>query len=63
MEKYPYKELALGGSGLIIVEYAFIDHEASKADARQLGVADNEYIPGLALLAQTIQENGTKAAI
>ncbi len=58
-----YRELALGGSGLIIVEYAYIDHEASRADACQLGVADNDYIPGLALLAQTIQENGAKAAL
>ncbi|MEW6669812.1 MAG: NAD(P)/FAD-dependent oxidoreductase [Thermodesulfobacteriota bacterium] len=58
-----YGEIALGGAGLVIVEYAFIDHEASKADACQLGVADNEYIPGLFLLAQTIQDNGARAAL
>ena len=58
-----YKEIALGGAGLVIVEYAFIDHDASKADACQLGVADNEYIPGLATLAQTIQDNGARAAL
>jgi 2,4-dienoyl-CoA reductase-like NADH-dependent reductase (Old Yellow Enzyme family)/thioredoxin reductase len=58
-----YKEIALGGAGLVIVEYAFIDHDASKADAGQLGVADNEYLPGLSLLAQTIQDNGAKAAL
>ncbi len=58
-----YKELALGGVGLVIVEYAYIDHDASKSAACQISVADNEYIPSLAWLAQTIQENGAKAAL
>jgi len=58
-----YREFARGGTALVIVEYAFVDNKASKAGACQVGVADNEYIPGLSLLAQTIQANGAKAAL
>lgn len=58
-----YKEVAKGGSALVIVEFAYMDNKASKSGACQLGAADNEYIPGLSLLAQTIQANGAKAAL
>lgn len=58
-----YREVARGGTALVIIEYAYVDNKASKAGACQLGVADNEYIPGLSLLAQTIQANGAKAAL
>lgn len=58
-----YKEIARGGTALIIVEYAFVDHEGSKAGPCELGVADNEYLPGLSLLAQAIQANGAKVAL
>jgi 2,4-dienoyl-CoA reductase-like NADH-dependent reductase (Old Yellow Enzyme family) len=58
-----YKEIARGGTALIIVEYAFVDHKGSKAGPCELGVADNEYIPGLSLLAQAIQANGAKVAL
>jgi len=58
-----YEEIACGGCALIIVEFAFVDNIASKIGARQLGVSDDKYIPGLSILAQTIQENGAKAAL
>ena len=58
-----YKETARGGAGLVIVEFAFVDNKASKAGACQLGVADDGYIPGLELLARTIQANGAKVAL
>jgi 2,4-dienoyl-CoA reductase-like NADH-dependent reductase (Old Yellow Enzyme family)/thioredoxin reductase len=58
-----YKEIARGGTALIIVEYAFVDHKGSKASPCELGIADNEYIPGLSLLAQAIQTNGARAAL
>ncbi len=58
-----YKEVALGGVGLIIVEYAWIDNDASRAAPCQIGVADINHIAGLSLLAQTIQANGAKAAL
>ncbi len=58
-----YRELALGGCALVIIEYTWVDKKASKSAACQLGVADSEHIPGLSLLAQTIQANGAKAAL
>ncbi len=58
-----YKELALGGVGLIVVEYAWVDTDASKASPCQLGIATIEHTPGLSLLAQTIKANGAKASI
>jgi 2,4-dienoyl-CoA reductase-like NADH-dependent reductase (Old Yellow Enzyme family) len=58
-----YRSLAQGGAGLVTVEYAWVDNDASKASPCQLGVASIEHIPGLSLLAQTIQANGAKASI
>lgn len=58
-----YRELARGGAGLIIVEYAYVDKIASKSAHCQLGICDNEHIPGLAWLADTIKDNGAKAGI
>jgi 2,4-dienoyl-CoA reductase-like NADH-dependent reductase (Old Yellow Enzyme family)/thioredoxin reductase len=58
-----YKELARGGTGLVIVEYTWVDKKASKSGACQLGAADDEHIAGLSWLAQVIQANGAKAAL
>ena len=58
-----YRSLAQGGAGLITVEYAWVDNDASKASPCQLGIASIEHLPGLSLLAQTIQANGAKASI
>ena len=58
-----YREQARGGSGLIVVEYAYVDNIASKSAHCQLGISDNEHIPGLAWLAETIQDEGSVAGI
>lgn len=58
-----YTELARGRPGLLIVEYSYVDKEASKSAQCQLGCADNEHIPGLAWLARTIQSYGAKAGL
>jgi 2,4-dienoyl-CoA reductase-like NADH-dependent reductase (Old Yellow Enzyme family)/thioredoxin reductase len=58
-----YKEVACGGAGMVIVEYSWIDNDASRASPCQLGIASMDHIPGLSLLAQTIQANGARAAI
>ena len=58
-----YRELARGGAGLVIAEYAWVDDDASQASPCQLGIARMEHLPGLSLLAQTIQANGAKAGI
>jgi 2,4-dienoyl-CoA reductase-like NADH-dependent reductase (Old Yellow Enzyme family)/thioredoxin reductase len=58
-----YKDVASGGVSMVIVEYAWIDNDASRASPCQLGIASIDHIPGLSLLAETIQVNGAKAAI
>ncbi len=58
-----YREVASGGVSMVIAEYAWIDNDASRASPCQLGIASMDHIPGLSLLAQTIQANGAKAAI
>jgi len=58
-----YRELARGGTGMIVVEYAYVDNIASKSAHCQLGISDNEHIPGLAWLADVIKDNGSRAAI
>src|SRR4030042_6434611 len=58
-----YKNVASGGVSMVIAEYAWIDNDASRASPCQLGIASMDHIPGLSLLAQTIQANGAKAAI
>lgn len=58
-----YKDVASGGVSMVIVEYAWVDNDASRASPCQLGIASIDHIPGLSLLAQTIQANGAKAGI
>lgn len=58
-----YKNVAQGGAALIVVEYAWVDNDASQASPCQLGIARMDHIPGLSLLADTIKANGAKAAI
>lgn len=58
-----YRERAKGGTGLIIVEYSYIDTKASKSSWCQLGVYDDACIVGLATLAEAIQDYGAKAAL
>ncbi len=58
-----YKDVASGGVSMVVVEYAWIDNDASRASPCQLGISRVDHLPGLSLLAQTIQANGAKAAI
>ena len=58
-----YQRLAQGGTAMIVVEYAYVDNIASKSAHCQLGISNDEHIPGLAWLAETIKENGAVAAI
>ena len=58
-----YREIAKGGTGLVIVEYAYVDKIASKSAHCQLGICDKEHIPGLGWLADVIRDNGARAGI
>ena len=58
-----YAEKARGGSGLITIEYSYVDNVASKSAFGQLGIYDDECIGGFALLAQAIHDQGVKCAV
>jgi len=58
-----YKEFAKGGTGLIIVEFAWVDDDASKAAMGQPGVTNAEHQPGLMWLANAIKGCGARACI
>ncbi len=58
-----YKNIAKGGLGLLIVEYAFVDEIASKSAHCQLGISTDDHISGLAWLAGMIKDEGVRAAI
>lgn len=58
-----YRELAAGGTGLIIVEMAYVDDIASAAWPNQLGAANLSHVPGLSWLATVIKESGAKACL
>jgi 2,4-dienoyl-CoA reductase-like NADH-dependent reductase (Old Yellow Enzyme family)/thioredoxin reductase len=58
-----YQNIARGGMGLLIVEYAYVDEIASKSAHCQLGISTDEHIAGLAWLAGMIKDEGVRAAI
>jgi 2,4-dienoyl-CoA reductase-like NADH-dependent reductase (Old Yellow Enzyme family)/thioredoxin reductase len=58
-----YSRWAQGGTALIIVEMAAIDFKGSLESPNQIVAASDEYIPGLAQLAQIIKETGARAAL
>jgi 2,4-dienoyl-CoA reductase-like NADH-dependent reductase (Old Yellow Enzyme family)/thioredoxin reductase len=58
-----YKELALGGAGLIIVEYTYVDDDASKSAQCQLGISNDEHRPGMEWLAATMKANGAATCL
>lgn len=58
-----YRRLARGGAGLVLVEYTYVDDDASKSAHCQLGLSRTEHIPGLAWLVENMHEAGTRAGI
>ena len=57
-----YEERAKGGVGTVIVGCAAI-HLTGKVSTNQICVYDDQYIPGLAGLADVIKRNGAKAIL
>ncbi|SEG88755.1 2,4-dienoyl-CoA reductase [Thermomonospora echinospora] len=58
-----YKRLAEGGVGLIMVEYSYVDDDASKSIHAQLGISRREHIPGLGWLVDEVHAAGAKIGI
>lgn len=57
-----YVKMAQGGVGLIIVEHAYV-FPSGKASGGQLGIYQDELLPGLRELAQAIRQSGSKVGI
>ena len=54
-----YREITEGGRiGLVVTEHAYVSPEG-RASERQLSVASDDALPGLAKLAETIHKNGS----
>lgn len=58
-----YRRLAEGGAGLVMVEYSYIDEDASKAVHAQVGLSRREHIAGLGWLADEVHAAGARVGI
>jgi 2,4-dienoyl-CoA reductase-like NADH-dependent reductase (Old Yellow Enzyme family)/thioredoxin reductase len=58
-----YKEFARGGAGMIIVEYCYIDEDASKSNDGQISISNAAQQPGLYWLANAIKNGGARATV
>jgi 2,4-dienoyl-CoA reductase-like NADH-dependent reductase (Old Yellow Enzyme family)/thioredoxin reductase len=61
MNRDYYAERARGGAGLVILEAIFIEW-AAKHRTFGMGVSEDKYIPGLAMVAKAIKDEGALAA-
>lgn len=53
-----YRRLGEGGTGLVMVEYTYVDDDASKAIHNQLGISRREHVSGLGWLADVVRSTG-----
>lgn len=58
-----YRRLGEGGVGLVIVEYTYVDDDASKAIHNQIGLSRREHVAGLGWLADVVHSTGAKVGI
>jgi 2,4-dienoyl-CoA reductase-like NADH-dependent reductase (Old Yellow Enzyme family) len=58
-----YRRVAQGGAGLVIVAAAHVDPSIGKSFHGQLLLTDDEFVAGLARLAQTIRNEGACAGL
>ena len=62
MKNY-YAARAKGGVGMIIVEDAIIDSTLGRHTINDLHIDDDEFLPGLTQLANSIKEHGSRAVL
>lgn len=58
-----YRRLGEGGTGLVMVEYTYVDDDASKSIHGQTGLSRREHIAGMGWLADEIRSTGARAGI
>lgn len=58
-----YKRLAEGGTGLVLLEYSYVDDDAAKSIHNQLGISRREHIAGLGWLVDEVHAAGAKVGV
>ncbi|WP_245568165.1 oxidoreductase [Nocardia jiangxiensis] len=58
-----YRRLGEGGIGLVMVEYSYVDEDASKAIHNQLGNSRREHTAGLGWLADEVKSTGARVGL
>lgn len=58
-----YEERAKGGTGLVIVEFAYVDDKGSRTEWAQLAGYSDTQLPGLAELAERIRVHGATSCL
>lgn len=58
-----YRRLGEGGTGLVMVEYTYVDDDASKSIHGQTGISRRDHIAGMGWLADEIKSTGARAGI
>ncbi|MCW6168628.1 MAG: FAD-dependent oxidoreductase [Thermoplasmatales archaeon] len=57
------RERAIGGTGLIITEYTYVDNVNSKGSRNELGIYSTDFIPKLRRLTEIVHNEGSKIFI
>lgn len=58
-----YRRLGEGGPGLVMVEYTYVDEDASKSIHGQPGLSRRDHVAGMGWLADEIRSTGARAGI
>lgn len=58
-----YRALGEGGPGLVMVEYTYVDDDASKSIHGQTGISRRDHVSGLGWLADEVRSTGAKIGI
>ncbi len=58
-----YRRLGEGGIGLVMLEYSYVDDDASKAIHNQIGLSRREHVAGLGWLADVVRSTGACVGI
>ena len=58
-----YRRLGEGGPGLVMVEYTFVDDDASKSIHGQTGLSRRDHVAGMGWLADEVKSTGARIGI
>lgn len=58
-----YRRLGEGGCGLVMVEYTYMDEDASKSLHNQLGLSRREHVAGMGWLVDEVHSTGAKVGL